>query len=621
MRYINRRHQLSLYIAVLSGLCAHLPVLAQSIPSQVNPGNLISPGYSASPLNERLENPMMKEQQERPRIDVPEQPAIVQVDKETFTANRIEVSGNRIISESEMRKIVAPYEGRELSVEDLAKIVSRINDEYRTRGFLTSMAFVPPQDLERGVITIKVLEGIVGDMEIAGNKYFKAKVIEKRIAEKPGDPLNIPKLEKELLRINRQEPYRLKATLSPGEESGETKIHLDVQEQQPFQIALRTDNMGRPYIGRYRAGVDLIDRNVTGHGDRFIASYLIGARQQIASASYTLPVGSKGTEVSGLFGFSHVRPDFNVRNQPEIIGNSYNYGLLVSQPLDIERRFTADFGFSARRVSTFINGDKDKGGSVDIRSLALGLNYNNYDRYGRTFARLQGTFAPEWLGANTSFFKLESYLTRVVRLPKSNLLVLRSFAQWAPDTLPVPEQMQLGGENTVRGFTEGVMLGDRGYFVSAEWLWPVPGLGHLNPWLGRNIKGAFFVDHGQSFLDKDYRYYSLYKNRPNSLTSVGFGVRAHLTDYLQGYVDVGFGLGDRKDVEPMRRQPTARLHFGVRSELLPNDYKTRDTKVTPIKADVFRPRSVGALQEGDMQSEISDPTLEPVEHLNTSRVY
>jgi hemolysin activation/secretion protein len=618
MRHINRC-QLSLYIATLSVLFAGLPALAQSIPSQVNPGNLVSPGFTNSPLQERMDAPHPDE--ERPHFDVPEQAPVVQVDKDTFTANRIEVSGNKILSDSEIQGIVAPYEGRELSVEDLAKVVSQINDAYRVRGYLTSMAFVPPQDLERGIITIRVLEGIVGDMEVQGNKYFKAKVIEKRLAEKPGDPLNIPRLEKELLRINRQEPYRLKATLSPGDQTGETKIHLDVQEQQPFQVALRADNMGRPYIGMYRAGVDLIDRNVTGHGDRFNATYLIGARQHIAGASYTLPVGSKGTEVSGLFSFSRVRPDFDISNQPEIIGNSYNYGVLVSQPLDAERRFTADLGFNAKRVSTFINGDKDNAGSVDIRSLALGLNYNNYDRYGRTFARLQGSFAPEWLGANTSFIKLESYMTRVTRLPKGNLLVLRSFAQWAPDTLPVPEQMQLGGVNTVRGFTEGVMLGDRGYFVSAEWLWPVPGLGRISPWMGRNIKGAFFFDHGQTFLDKDYRYYSLFKDRPNSLTSAGFGVRAHLTDYLQGYVDLGFGLGDRKDVEPFRRQPTARLHFGVRSELLPNDYKTRDTKVTQIKADVFRPRSVGALHEGDMQSEIADPTLEPVDQLNTSRVY
>lgn len=620
MKLHMSRYQASLYIMLLGMLCAGSPALAQSFPSQVNPGTL-TPGFEIpSTRPERRTNDPLQMEQERPRIEVPEQPPIVQVERDTFYASRIDVSGNRIISDEEMRKITAPYEGRELSVEDLAKIVSTINDEYRVRGYLTSMAFVPPQDLERGVITIKVLEGIIGDMEISGNKYFRAKAIERRIAEKPGDPLNIPKLEKELLRINRQEPYRLKATLSPGDETGETKIHLDVQEQQPFQIALRADNMGRPYIGMYRAGVELIDRNVTGYGDRFSASYMIGARQQMTGASYTLPVGSKGTEISGLFSYTRVRPDFDLRNQPEIIGNSYNYGLLVSQPIGAERNFTADLGFYARRFSVFYNGDKDKAGSTDIRSITLGLNYNRYDRYGRTFGRIQSVFGPEWLGANTSFFKMESYMTRVTRLPKNNLLVLRGYAQWAPDTLPVPEQMQLGGVNSVRGFTEGVMFGDRGYYLSAEWLWPVPGLRYIHPWLGQNIKGAFFVDHGQSFYDKDYAYYSLYKNRPNSLTSVGFGVRAHLTDYLQGYLDVGFGLGDRKDVEPERRQSTARLHFGVRSELLPNDYKARDTKVTPIKTDVFRPRSVGVLNEGDLQSEIADPTLEPVDQLR-SKIY
>ncbi len=600
---------------LLSGLLAlaPLPALAQVYPPQADPGTLFGPAndttYMPPQQTQQPVRPIQEKDSEGIRVE--SQPPIVQVTQDNFRVERVDVEGNTIISNDDMRRLVAPYEGKDLSPEQLTQLVGRINEEYRSRGYLTSLAYIPPQDLERGAITVKVLEGMIGEMEVTGNKYFKAKVIEKRIAENPGDRLNIPELEKELMRINRTEPFRIKASLLPGERTGETKIRLDVKEQQPFQLALTSDNAGRPYIGMYRWGAEFTDRNVSGRGDRFNLRYTGSARSTIASTSYTLPVGSKGTEISGVFGFSHVDVDLRLQDQPSLIGNAYNYGLIVSQPLGKERVWSVDLGLHARRVSAFFDGEKF--GSDDIRSMAVGLNYDKYDRFGRTFSRAQATVAPEWLGANTSFFKMENYLTRVISLPKSNTLILRAYSQWSPDALPAIEQFQLGGINSVRGYTQGLLIGDKGYNLGAEWRYPMPFLGRINPWLGNRISGAFFADYGQVWRDKSSPLYS--SNAASSLLSVGMGVRAHLTDYAQGFVDVAFGLLNRKSEEPFRNQPTARIHFGVRSELFPNDYKSRSDVVTPIKTNVPRVRSVGSIDIGEVQSEVSDPTLEPIDVL------
>ncbi len=601
-------------LLALGVVVGQVPAMAQL--QQANPSAFAPPTMDVNPQAPRLEGPLYKET-EKPLIDVPAQPSIVQVDRDVFQVNRIEVHGNAIIADADMRRLVSVYEGREVTADDLATLVARINEEYRSRGYLTSLAFVPPQDLERGVITVKVLEGVIGDMEVSGNKYFKAKVIEKRIAEKPGDPLNIPKLEKELLRINRQEPFRVKATLAPGDQTGETKIKLEVQEQQPFQIALTSDNMGRPGIGTYRTGIELSDRNVTGHGDRANVRYLIGAGQHLASASYTMPLGSKGTELSALFGFNRVDVDLEVRNQPELIGNYFNYGVMLSHPLDIDRNWVVDLSLNSRHAAAYFDGEREA--RDEVRAATLGMNYNRYDRWGRTFARVQTTGAPDILGASTGFVKAESFFTRVTRLPKNNILIMRSYTQWSPNDLPPIEQFQLGGANTVRGYTEGLLLGDRGYSMSAEWRWPVPLLAKVSPWAGDRIRGALFFDFGQVWMDKKNRYYS--SKRPSTLASGGFGLRAHLTDYMQGYADLAFGLADRGDVEP-NAQPTARIHFGVRSELLPNDYKSRSDVVTPIKTNVFRPRSVGVIHEGEVQPDVADPTLDVMDQvMNPFKVY
>jgi len=610
---------------IVACLLTGLPVLftstvaAQMMYSQGNAGlllpsgtdNLSAPGSSTSAF------PI---EREAPTIKVAPQAPIVQVDRDVFNVQRIDVEGNSIISNEQMRNLVAPYEGRELTPADLTNLVNKINETYRLKGYLTSLAFIPPQDLERGAITVKVLEGMVGDMEVTGNKYFKAKVIANHIKEKPGDPLNIPQLEKELLRINRTEPYRLKATLTPGTNTGETNLQLQVKEQQPYQVALLADNAGRPGIGTYRYGMELSDRNVSGIGDRFTTRWMMGAGQQLASAGYSRPVNNRGGEVSGLFGFSHVNVDLaslGVKNQPSLVGNAYNYSLLYSQPFDRDRTWVGDIGLNARRASSFFDGDKTR--SNDVRSLSLGLNFDKYDRLGRTFARTQATIAPEMLGANTHFFKLENYATRVVKLPKNNLFIFRGYSQWSPDPLPPIEQFQLGGINSVRGYTQGLLLGDKGYSLNAEWRWPIPMLSHVNPWLDQRLQGAFFFDYGQAWLNKNNPFYIAgvsNTSKRTSLMSAGVGLRAHLTDYLQGYADLGFGLLNRGDVEP-NAQPTVRVHFGVRSELLSNDYKSRTDKVTPIKTEVIRPKSVGMLRQEDLQGDVADPTLEMEENVKT----
>ena len=331
-------------------------------------------------------------------------------------------------------------------------------------------------------------------------------------------------------------------------------------------------------------------------------------------------MGSKGAEVSALFGFSHVNVDLDslgVKKQPTLIGNAYNYGLLYSRPFDRERVWVMDAGLNARRSSSF--SDSKKTLTNDVRSLTLGLNFDKYDRLGRTFSRMQTTFAPEWLGANTHFFKLENYVTRVTRLPKNNLLLLRGYSQYSPNALPTIEQFQLGGINSVRGYTQGLLLGDRGYNLNAEWRWPIPMLSHVNPWMAERLQGALFFDYGQAWLNKNSQNFVAgisNTSKRTTLMSAGVGLRAHLTDYMQGYADLAFGLLNRDTVEPFG-QPSMRVHFGVRSELLSNDYKSRTDVVTPIKTEFAHPKSVGMIQQEELQGDVADPTLEPVENIKT----
>lgn len=590
--YSASRLTLSALLGVGLAFSLTVPAFSQQlseVPTQVNPG-LLNPQPGEISPSEGIKKEQTQVVPERDRLpevqlDIPEPPTIVELEGTQFHVSKVEIHGNTLVNTDTLRPIAVSYENRELSLNELGQLVEKINEQYRKKGYLTSIAYIPPQDITSGTVVIRVLEGQIGKVEIAGNKFYRTGIVARYLDQGTDDALNIPRLEKNLRRINRRGDFRVRATLSPNEVAGKTDIRLDVEERQPLQVALTFDNQGRPTIGTLRWGAELINRNVSGIGDRFTARWIGAAGTQSALGSYFVPLNRYGTELGTTFGFTHVDVDLpKVRDNNSIIGQAFSYGIILSQPLDREHMFVADTGLNFRRVTSWFNGDRDSSRQDDVRSMHVGLNFDKFDRYGRTFARAQTSFGTTWFGGNRQFWKMESLVNRVVRLPKNNYLIVRSYAQYSPTALPPVEQFQLGGAYSVRGYNEGLMIGDRGYQFSIEHRWPVPGLGKINPWMGDHIQGATFFDYGRTWIDSGNNRFNPAQKGVTSLASAGLGVRARLSQHMQGFVDFGFGLVNRSDLE-INAQPTARIHFGVRSDLLTDEYKSwgKDVNTVNVK--------------------------------------
>lgn len=576
LKKLSFRLATSVFIALL----AIGPVCAQEItpPQQVNPG-LVVPEPTEDPTPYGIE----KERPAPVELELPEQPTTGLEDETIrFEVQHIELEGNTVFSDEVLEPFVQPYEGRKVTLKELSQLTEAIAERYRNAGYMTTQVYLPPQSIENGVVRIAIVEGSIGKVVITGNKYYKARIIRDQLDFEPGELLNIEDLEANLNNVNRNQPYRLKAVLSRGEETGETDINLDVLETQPWQVTATFDNQGRPFIGMFRYGVEVSNESLLGYGDRLSLRYLGANGTQVGAASYNIPVHRSGTTVGYGYSFGYVNVDLDRRSQPTIEGFAHNHSLTLSQPLNRSRSLMWDGAMNFREISTLVSGDKVSGDS--IRSLSTGISYNRYDAWGRTFARLQTDFGLKWMGGNREFWKTNAYLTRLVVLPKNNLVILRGSAQMTPHDVPSAEAFQIGGAYSVRGFTEGLLIGDRGYNFGVEWRWPIPGLRHVSPWLGERLQGVLFYDIGQVFVDNNDPNYSREnwndKDR-NLLHAAGTGLRFRLTQYLSGFVDFGFGITRLFRVEP-NGQPTMRVHFGVQSELLPKEYKVQSDQKTVI---------------------------------------
>jgi len=547
-----------------------------TLSGQQNPGLLTNPSQIPNDLRDRTQF-RAKPLDDEIKLELPKQKKETEASSLIIPVNQIRIEGVTLFKPKEIQALLEPYVGKEQTLGQLNALANGLTDLYHRKGFYTAEAYIPPQDIVNGVVTIRVQEGRVGKISIEGAHFYRARLVKNALSQKPNQLLNFKALEGDLNSINRlNDGYKVKAFLTAGDGPGRTDLHVRMAEKQPLQISGVADNQGRPFIGIYRGGVDLKSDSLTGNGDRLSTSWRANSNMQVAMGTYTIPLNRFGTELSLNGAFSHVNVVLPVKDPPNIVGKSLTTSVTLSQPLDRERRLVLDSSLMWSRVHSLFDGDQTS--FTDVRALQTGLSFNHYDRWGRTFNRLQSTVAAGGIGSTTQFWKVENYFNRLIYLPKNNLLILRGSAQLTPDALPSSQQFQIGGANTVRGFTEGLLIGDRGVNFGIEHRFPIPGLRKLNPWIGSRLQMAWFYDYGRVWLDhSNPNYVKGVSTLPQRtlLQGVGFGFRMQLTRLMQGFVDFGFGLENRNSVEPLHHQPTARVHFGIRTDLLPDTYRMR----------------------------------------------
>jgi hemolysin activation/secretion protein len=428
----------------------------------------------------------------------------------------------------------------------------------------------------------------VGDITLAGNHYYNTWTIQRQLRpllEKKGNVLKVDDLKKELNQINKFNKFKLKATIIRQEMDAEKDIRLDVYEQQPWQIVTTFDNQGRPGIGFYRLGAQIVNKSLLGFGDEMSVQYVGSNRTHRLATEYRFPLNTRGGEFN--FQYAYQTLDYDPALTPstvrDLTGRDSVWGATLSQPIDKNRVWTPYISMFGRQVIIKRNGEEVVNGSP--RSLTLGLRYNTSDRFGKTNIDISPLIVSQrWFGGDSKCYRAKANLYRSINLPKGNQLVFRGAWQVTPDGLPTAQQFQIGGEYTVRGYTEGLITADRGHFYSLEHFWPVPFIGKLYPGLDGRLRGVTFVDFGQSWLDKSSpRYVNgvSYQRDRTTLMAIGLGLRVRMTQYVQGFIDAGWGVFNRNNIE-LLSQPTMRVHFGIRSNLLPQPFATRPDKQTTL---------------------------------------
>ena len=588
-KYPHRQSWLWLSLVVSISSLTTKPLLAQAVDSvQLPNGNSptrpeIPPPQDVQPLPEPLPSPEPPQSlpppedllQPLPPAIAPGQEALPGNATQTITVKRFEVVGSTVFSPERLAQVLAPFTQKPISVAELFQARSAVTQLYIDQGYITSGAYIPPQRLQGGVVTIQVVEGGLEAINVTGTRRLNPNYVRSRIAVNTSQPLNRNRLLEslQLLQLN---PLiqNLSAELSAGSRPGANVLEVQITEAKSFNIQTAFDNGRVPSVGSFRRRLQLNEANLLGQGDGLSLGYTNTDGSNAFDASYVLPLNPRNGTLSLSYGTSSSDIIERAFDFLDIESASRYYELTLRQPVAQTPTQEFAFGLTASRresnisslLDTFgvapseLSPGADEEGRTRISALQFFQEWTSRNSREVLAARSQFSLGIGALDAtinsdppDSRFFAWQGQAQWVRLLAPDTLLLIRSNVQLADRALVPIEQFSLGGLESVRGYRQDLLLSDNGAFASAEVRLPILRVSQLDTVLQLTP----FVDVGTTWNSSGRS-----APDPNTLASVGLGLRLSQSDRFTARLDWGIPLIDVNDSTKRTWQENG-LYFSI----------------------------------------------------------
>ena len=388
----------------------------------------------------------------------------------------------------------------------IGSALERLNGYFLDAGFVTTRAYITPQDLKTGTLEITVVEGTIEDIRLNDNTAEDRRRIRMAFAAKPGDILNINDIDQGLAQINRPQSVVATLNLVPGSEAGQTIVQIDEKlVRKPVRYKLGVDNSGSKSTGTTKSTLGVDADNLLSMNETISVSHIGSADTNALAGSITLPVGRNTIEASGSY--SDYLSD--VDQYTQIFGRTDTRELKLTRALfktkagDVKaemsltkkstRRTINDLVLAPQRLTTARAGLKYSGKLENGTSLSANL----YLAAGTKLLNATRDVNLHKTAPRAQFQKVQ--MDGSLTFPQfPGMTIQTSYAgQLAPHPLYSSEQISVGGQKSVRGFKGNSISGDSGFYTQTDIIIPLPerlGQGVLAPYApGMQLYGGIDV--------------------------------------------------------------------------------------------------------------------------------
>jgi hemolysin activation/secretion protein len=481
------------FVHLLTAVCA-APLLAHA---QIDTGAL----DRQNQLIERQQQELLRREQERalPQAPAPGgtplQSIRPQVSVPDFGACRdireIRIGGALHLPDGVREAVVRDHAGRCLGAKDLEAVLATLTKSYIDRGFITTRAYLPAQDLRSGVLEITVVEGTIERFDVQQTGRGAAVSVRGAFPASPGDLLNLRDLEQGIDQINGLASNSAVLDVQPGSRPGESVVIVRNTTAFPVHLFTSYDNTGTPATGKGSGSATLSFDGLLGLNELIALT-----RRQTVPGDDEHKAEANALRAVVPFGYTSFSVDASESRYVNVLrlpsgqslaaeGKTYSQSLSADRVVfrDQASRITLSARLTRQDSRNFLGGEFLPVASRTLSTLDIGPTAFAQWAGGIVNARLGLVRGLDAMGAlkdapglpddlphaQFSKFTLDLGFSRRFDLDGQPVVWSSQFSgQHARDTLYGSQQILVGGIASVRGSLVNTLSGDSGYYWRNE---------------------------------------------------------------------------------------------------------------------------------------------------------
>lgn len=435
-------------------------------------------------------------------------------------------------------------------IEVVADTITRY---YRERGFILAKAYIPKQHVRDGVVTITLMLGQLGEVEVKNNKRYSEKLIKRAFNSSMAKPVTNDMVEENLYLINDLPGLSVGGYFEAGSQVGDTKLNVNVNSEKKYDANVRLDNHGSEDSGEYRAYTDFYVNNPFGIGDQLQLGVLGSFSPEnslYGSVRYSLPIYTPRLGFS--FGassndFVTATADASSAEVFEITGKSFIADAMFTYKLNRTRKKNNSImvGFSDIKSEIQYGNLITASTEERVRKLDTIYQFDVLNEKKRILHQgsITLTASDFVLGAevgqakSAGIFSFDYSMLSFVNVPfteSESKWILRGAGQYSGKAVSEVLRFGMAGPTRARGFAINEAFADDAIFLGSDLVFNGPDLG------GFTIAGEKMEDVLQPFvfLDMGYGRNNAYIEEEKDMTiymiDVGVGIKIVFSDGLRG---------------------------------------------------------------------------------------
>ncbi len=486
---------------------------------------------------------------------------LVQIEEETQ---------DRHVSELEVQRLIwlvrDQRSKRGVTLGQIETVADRITKFYREKGFILAKAYIPQQQVRDGIVTLSVLLGTLGEVDVQNNVVYDSQVLASAFDDLLTLPVTDKSIEENLYLINDFPGVTATGFFQPGSQVGDTKLSILVKDERNYDANIRLDNHGSELTGQYRVYGEALWHNPIGNADQLKLA-ILKTVDPSNSTYYQLRYSSRLFSPRFDLGLGHSNNDFVLGpGNNETINNLGIFGETIQSDITATYRFkrsrTASYYGdvtynkieSKLRLGAVGGADDDRLDDI-VSNLTFDYRFDVLNEESRALHQgdislLSGRFdhgAED--GQDENYLVLGanySYLTfwQVPLIDLDTRLIYRGSAQYTESSLSSINQFSLAGPTRARGYQSNQFSADNALYFGLDWIFNAP------QFLDIDIGGSNWRKILSPYLFMDVSWgevISLVEGNSNStgqLTDIGIGLQYSYRNHISGNLQFAFPVSE-----------------------------------------------------------------------------